>query len=413
METTIAKPAIAADLASALSWRPASDKSRLLAGIFLALFAAYGATYLAVAAARGWPDGFGDSFALWSFGRFLGDHAAVTIYDPLVLRSAQLALGMDPGAIYSFPYPPSFLLVVWPLGQLPGWLACVALIAVTLPLYLWATVGAKWRSAALLAALVAPTTAIAIVSGQNGFLAGALLAGGLQLAAGHPVAGGVLLGLLTYKPQLGLLVPVALVTAGLWRTLTVAVVTAILLVVVTSLLFGGAIWPSWAAYLPAFSRQFAAESSQILHLMPTILVALLQLGVAPAMAQLAQWTATAAAVAIVWTLFRSGPRQLAAAGLLVVTFLATPYTFVYDMPILATAVIWVIAERQGAGDALGTGEVLVMIFAMIAPITLVAGTSNFPLSTLALVLLLGAIVRRCRRLRPPAAPAQLPTPTHG
>ena len=413
METTIAKPAIAADLASALSWRPASDKSRLLASIFLALFAAYGATYLAVAAARGWPDGFGDSFALWSFGRFLGDHAAVTIYDPLVLRSAQLALGMDPGAIYSFPYPPSFLLVVWPLGQLPGWLACVALILVTLPLYLWATIGANWRSPALFAALAAPTTAIAIVSGQNGFLAGALLAGGLQLAAGHPVAGGVLLGLLTYKPQLGLLVPVALVAAGLWRTLTVAVVTAILLVVVTSLLFGGAIWPSWAAYLPAFSRQFAAESSQILHLMPTILVALLQLGVAPAMAQLAQWTATAAAVAIVWTLFRSGPRQLAAAGLLVATFLATPYTFVYDMPILATAVIWVIAERQGAGDALGTGEVLVMIFAMIAPITLVAGTSNFPLSTLALVLLLGAIVRRCRRLRPPAAPAQLPTPTHG
>src|SRR6266849_5032007 len=220
-----------------------------------------------------------------------------------------------------------------------------------------------------------------------------------------PVGGAVLLGLLTYKPQLGLLVPVALVTAGLWRTLTVAVVTAILLVVVTSLLFGGAIWPSWAAYLPAFSRQFAAESSQILHLMPTILVALLQLGVAPAMAQLAQWTATAAAVAIVWTLFRSGPRQLAAAGLLVATFLATPYTFVYDMPILATAVIWVIAERQGAGDALGTGEVLVMIFAMIAPITLVAGTSNFPLTTLALVLLLGAIVRRCRRLRPPAAAA--------
>jgi alpha-1,2-mannosyltransferase len=409
----MAKPAIATDLASALSWRPASDKFRLLAGIFLALFAAYGATYLAVAAARGWPDGFGDSFALWSFGRFLGDHAAVTIYDPLALRSAQLALGMDPEAIYSFPYPPSFLLVVWPLGQLPGWLACVALIAVTLPLYLWATVGTNWRSVALIAALAAPTTAIAIVSGQNGFLAGALLAGGLWLAAGHSVGGGVLLGLLTYKPQLGLLVPVALVAAGLWRTLTVAAVTAILLVVATSLLFGGAIWPSWAAYLPVFSRQFAAESSQILHLMPTILVALLQLGVAPAMAQLAQWAGTAAAVAIVWTLFRSGPRQLAAAGLLVATFLATPYTFVYDMPILATAVIWVIAERQGAGDALGTGEVLVMIVAMIAPITLVAGTSNFPLATLALVLLLGVIVRRCRRLRLPAASTPRRTPAHG
>ncbi len=406
-------PATTADLAAALSWRPASGKFRLLAGISLALFAAYGATFVAVAVARGWPNGFGDSFALWSFGRFLGDHAAVAIYDPLALRSAQLALGMDPGAIYSFPYPPSFLLVVWPLGQLPGWLACAALIAVTLPLYLWATVGANWRSPAVLAGLAAPTTAIAIVSGQNGFLAGALLAGGLRLAAGHPVAGGVLLGLLTYKPQLGLLVPVALVAAGLWRTVTVAGVTAILLVVATSLLFGATIWPSWAVSLPGFSRQFAAESSQVMHLMPTILVALLQLGVAPASAQLAQWAATAAAAAIVWTLFRSGPQQLAGAGLLVAAFLATPYAFVYDMPIVATAVIWVVVERERAGDAFRTGEVLVMILTLIAPITLVAGTSKFPLATLALILLLGVITRRCRRLRSPAVPARLPAAAGG
>jgi hypothetical protein len=391
--------AIVADLASALSWRPASDKFRLLAGIFLALFAAYGATYLAVAVARGWPDGFGDSFALWSFGRFLDDHAATTIYDPKALRSAQLTLGMDPGAIYSFPYPPSFLLVVWPLGQLPGWLACVALVAVSLPLYLLATVGVNWRSPALLAALAAPTTAIAIVSGQSGFLAAGLLAGGLRLAAAYPLASGVLFGLLTYKPQLGLLVPVALAAARLWRTFAIASMTAILLVVATSLLFGTAIWPSWVASLPAFSRQFAAESSQILHLMPTILVALLQLGVAPAAAQLAQLVATAAAAATVWILFRSGPQQLAGAGLLVAAFLATPYAFVYDMPGLATAVIWVIAERQHAGDALGTDEMLVMIFALISPITLAGRASDFPLAALSLILLLAAILRRWRRLR--------------
>lgn len=388
-----------ADLAAALSWRPASDKFRLLAGIFLALFAAYGATYLAVAAARGWPGGFGDSFALWSFGRFVGEHPAITIYDPVALRSAQLALGMDPGASYPFPYPPSFLLVVWPLGWLPGWLAWVALVGVSLPLYLWATVGANWRSPASLVALAAPTTAIAIVSGQSSLLAGALLAGGLRLAAGHPVAGGVLFGLLTYKPQLGLLVPVALVAAGLWRTLTVAGATAILLVAATSLLFGLSIWPSWVAALPAFSRQFAAESGEIMHLMPTILVALLQLGVPPVLAQLAQWAGTATVAAIVWILFRSGPHNLAGAGLLVATFLATPYAFVYDMPVVATAVIWVVAERQRAGDALGTGEVLILMLALVSPITLPAGTSKFPLVTLALILLLGAIVRRCRELR--------------
>lgn len=384
---------------SALSWRPSSDKFRLLACIFLALFAAYEVTSLAVAAARGWPAGFGDSFALWSFGRFLGDHAAIAIYDPAALRSAQLALGMEPGASYPFPYPPSFLLIVWPLGRLPGQIAWAALVAVSLPLYLWATVGRNWRSPALVAALAAPTTTIAIVSGQSGLLAAGLLAGGMRLAAANPVAAGVLLGCLTYKPQLGLVVPVALLAARLWRTVWVALLTAVLLVVLTSILFGGAIWPNWAVFVLGYPRQFAADSSEIVHLMPTVLAALLQLGIAPVAAQLAQWTVTAATAAIVWSLCRSGPRQLAAAGVLVASVLATPYAFVYDMPFLATAVIWLVAERHHAGGRFGTGEVLVMMAAMIAPIMLVAGTSKFPLATLSLILLFWVIVRRCRRLR--------------
>jgi hypothetical protein len=406
-------PAIAGDLALALSWPPASDKFRLLAGIFMALFAAYGVSDLAVAVTRGWPDGFGDTFSLWSWGRFASDHPAAEIYDPARLHSAQLALGMDPGAAYPFGYPPSYLLVLWPLGQLPGAISCAVTILVGLPLYLWATVGANWRSPALFAALAAPTTAIGMVSVQTSFLAAALLAGGMRLAAAHPVAGGVLLGLLTYKPQLGLLVPVALVAARLWRTMISAAVTALLLVLLTSLLFGGAIWPTWVAALFAFSREFAAESSQIRHLMPTILVALLQLGVAPALAQLAQLAGTAAAAAIVWSLFRSGPQHLAGAGLLVAALLATPYGFLYDMQIVTTAAIWVVAERQSAGGALGTGEVLVIILALFSPIVLVAGTSNFPLATLALLLLLGVIVRRCRRLGSPTPPAGRLDPTRG
>jgi hypothetical protein len=385
------------DVRTALGWRPGSDKFRLLAGILLTLSAAYGIAYLGFALSRGWPAGFGDSFALWSWGRFAAAHAAATIYDPAALRPAQLALGMDPGASWPFAYPPSFLLILRPLGQLPGWLAFLVLMGISLPLYLWATLGQDWRPPRLFAVLAAPTTAIALVSGQSGFLAAALLVGGLRLAADRPLAAGVLFGLLTYKPQLGLLVPVALVAARLWRALAAATVTAVLLVGVTSLLFGIAVWPVWLAALPAFSRQVAAESSQIVHLMPTVLAALLQHGVAPATAQLAQWATTATAAAIVWVLFRAGPSLLAGAGLLIAALLATPYAFVYDMPLLTTAVMWIVAERQHAGEAFGIGEVLVLILAMLAPMTLAAGHSSFPLAPLALILLLGVVVRAARR----------------
>ena len=158
-------PATATALSAVLRWRPAEEKFRLLAGILLALCAVYGLVFFAVSMSRGWRSGFGDSFALWMWGRFAIDHPAAAIYDPAVLRAAQLARGMDPGASYSFGYPPSYLLVLWPLAHLPGWLMLVLLIAISLPLYLWATLGRDWRWPALLAALLAPTTMLTIVSG--------------------------------------------------------------------------------------------------------------------------------------------------------------------------------------------------------------------------------------------------------
>jgi hypothetical protein len=395
----------AAAIGRVLRWRPGSDKFRFLAAILLGLTAAYGATYLAVAVGRGWPQGFGDSSALWMWGRFAIDHPGVSIYDPAILHAAQLGYGMDPGASYRFGYPPSVLLLLWPLAQLSGPVALAVLLVATLPLYLWATVGADWRSPALAAALAAPTTAIVMVAGQSSFLATALLVGGLRLAAARPVAGGALLGLLTYKPQLGLLVPVALVAARLWRTLAAAAATALLLVIVTSLIFGPAMWPAWAATLPGFSREMAADGGGIMHLMPTIIATLSQLGVPPATAQLAQAAAAAMTAALIWALFRSGTGPVAAAGLLVATPLATPYGFVYDMPIVTTAMIWLVAERHRAGAAFSTGEVLVLMLALLAPMTLTAAYSPFPLGAPSLILLLGIIARRHWRLGAQLAPS--------
>src|SRR6202521_319144 len=95
--------------ASIFRWPPGAAKRRLLAAVLLLLFVAYAVTTLAVAVSRGWPDGFGDSFALWSWGRFVNEHAAASIYAPATLRSTQVALGMDPARYHPFAYPPSYL----------------------------------------------------------------------------------------------------------------------------------------------------------------------------------------------------------------------------------------------------------------------------------------------------------------
>ena len=73
-----------------------------------------------------------------------------------------------------------------------------------------------------LSALLAPASLINLLYGQNGFLTAALLVGGIRLAPSRPLSGGVLLGLLAYKPQFGLVVVVALVAARLWRAIFAA-----------------------------------------------------------------------------------------------------------------------------------------------------------------------------------------------
>src|SRR5580700_9158008 len=90
-----------------LCWKTSGGAFRAFVALMIAVGATYDVAFVVVALGRGWPGGFGDSFALWSWGRFLGQHPAPTIYDPSLLRSAQLAMGLNPGASYPFSYPPS------------------------------------------------------------------------------------------------------------------------------------------------------------------------------------------------------------------------------------------------------------------------------------------------------------------
>jgi len=168
-------------------------------------------------------------------------------------------------------------------------------------------------------------------------------------------------------------------------------------VLVTSFAFGPGIWPVWVSHVVDYSRQFAIESGDIAHLMPTVSAALAQLRAPRALTEVAQFSSTVAAAAIVWLCFRRGPTPLAAAALFVATFLASPHAFVYDMPPVTTAVLWVIAERHHAGEAFGTGEILVLMLAMILPIALVAGPTELPVMPLSLAMLLGLIAHRCLR----------------
>ena len=112
----------------------------------------------------------------------------------------------------------------------------------------------------LLLALAFPAVLINVGHGQNGFLTAALLGGALVIrSAANPA--GILIGLLVYKPQFGLMIPLALVAGGHWRTFAAAAATVAALTLVTTLAFGPEVWPAFKASTE-FSRSVVLEQGQ-------------------------------------------------------------------------------------------------------------------------------------------------------
>ncbi len=319
----------------------------------------------------------GDFHVLWSYARLMLVQPAADLYDVGRLHVFQVGLGMDPSRDFPFPYPPTFLLLVWPLGLLPLGQAYYAWIGLTYAAFVWSVAGPRPNALVVLAILAAPVSTMGMIAGQSGFLSGALLIGGLRLIGTRPCLGGLLLGLLTYKPQFGLLVPVALVAAGAWRGIGTTACVILLLVALTTAMFGGSIWPDWLASLSGYSAWFAAKTD-LLPLKPTVLANLALLGLPEAAAEALQLLAGGAMAVLVWFAFRRGVSSAAIGVLAAATVLANPHAFWYDLPPLTAAVLFLGAARLRGGQALRWWETLLMALMLCLPAAMLA--SGLPVS---------------------------------
>jgi hypothetical protein len=377
--------------------------ARLLAFGMGGLFASYFGLYVAAMVSRTGPARFGDFFALWADGRLLHTDAPKELYDSATLFARQIALGMPPDGSTPFAYPPSFLSVLWPLGLLSYTAAYAAFMGTTFCLYVLAVVLPRPHLALALIAIVAPTSILTLAAGQSGFLAAALFLGGMRLATAHParpVLGGVLIGLLAYKPQLGLLVPVALAAAGQWRCIGAALATVFLVALASSAAFGWHIWADWLAAMPAFSAQFARESTEILYLMPTLTAALRMVGAAPSLVGPMQAALALAAAVWVWRACRRGSAPRALLVLVIGTFLAAPYAFVYDLPLLTGAVLLFIDHRLRAEQGFSTGEVAALALALIFPAIMVHAGKALTVGAPCLVVLAAMLIAQPSKVAP-------------
>jgi hypothetical protein len=258
-----------------------------------------------------------------------------------------------------------------PFGALSYGVARLAWLGVTFAAFV-AALGA-WRWPRLVAALLllAPACAVSFLVGQNGFAVAAFMLGGLRLLPARPLLAGALLACVGIKPQLAPLVPFALLFGGHWRALAGAALMAGLLALATSLAFGAEIWSAWLDTMRGPSDRIAAGRDPLLEMMPTVTSAVLLLGGGKTLALLAQVAGALAGLLALWRVRGRGDAE-ARAVLPLATVLATPYAFHYDLPMVAGAVLTVVAARIAAAGRFGGIEFPLLLAAVAVPVILPA-----------------------------------------
>ena len=282
----------------------------------------------------------------WS-GAFLAWHGKVgEVYNWFAFHAFQQGLIGAPLDFFHYSYPPTLLVLTAPLAALPyvpalavwllaSWYAFYRMLGLALP-----------KGAGLLA-LATPAVFVNAIGGQNGAWTAALMGGGLSLLDRRPAIAGVLFGLLSYKPQLGLLIPVALVAGRRWRAVVAATVTVVVLVGVSALLFGVDTWAEYLRNLTVLRESVLEEGSGVWHRFVSVFMATRRVTGSVEVAYVVQGLAAAAVgvvVAVAW--FRDAPAALRNVLLVVGTVLATPYVQDYDLVVGAFVVAWLLTEAR-------------------------------------------------------------------
>ncbi|KWW36294.1 glycosyltransferase family 87 protein [Cupriavidus metallidurans] len=341
-----------------------------------------------------------DFVVYWCASGLAQMHGAVAAYDWELLRVAKTPL--LPNTFGPFAYPPTFLLMIYPLAALPFSMALVlfALTGIALYLgYLRAVVGHLHRYW-LVPALAFPGVWTTLISGQNSLYTLAAAGGALWLMRRHPVAAGACIALLCVKPQLGVLFPLMLLCERRWTTMAAAAGCSALFVGLTVMAFGVDIYPAFLHSLAMF-RETVAVNIDTLRGAPTVFGVLYVAGASIPLANGVHAAVALCTIATCVWVWCTKPRlALSASALVVGTLLTQPYLIYYDLAWLAIPVALLCVDMIRFGSR--GWERLLLIVTWFAPMQ---GLSPFfidhvpQLTPLVLVCLLGLIVLRHQAAR--------------
>jgi len=367
---------------------------RIVLTLFVLVTLGWLLTYRDMIDPRGIPVG-SDFITFWGAARLALDGHASAAYDLQALFRAEQSAVPALKHVFGWYYPPTFFVIVLPLGLLHYVVAYIVFSATTLAAYLGCVRRILSGRRALICMLAFPGLWINLWHGQNAFLTAALAAGALLLRPTMPVAAGMLIGALAIKPHLAIMFLPTLLAAREWRVLVVAAVTAAALAAAGALLLGDGALYAFGDGL-RIARQAFESGALPWTKMPTAFAQLRLLGVPISVAYALHGLVAAAAISAVWLVWRSdAPLGLKNAALMCSTLLVTPYLFDYDLAWLAFPLAWMAADGMRTGWLRGERNTLVIAWMLPVLMSSLANLTGFiQIGPWVLATLLGHITRR-------------------
>lgn len=327
--------------------------------------------------------------AAWS-----GDGAL--LYQPEVLEARLKAAfpARDGSFRLSWQYPPTMLLLLLPFALFPYLASFAAWVGATGALFLAAT-RVLWNDRlAIFLVIAAPASFQSMITGQTGFLTAALLASAGLFADRRPLLAGIAAGILTVKPQLGLLIPFAFAAAGCWRAFIAAAVTAAVLAAASYFALGA---ETWSAFFNAVTAHGTRLHSEIFpyEKLVSLYGGATMLGAPASVAMALQALGTLALAIFVTAVWRKTKNSdFRVATLCAAAPLASPYAFYYEIAVFAPAVL--VVAKCAAQTGWLRGERPLLAFLWIAPISFpgAGDIPGFPLTFAAAILVLAVTARR-------------------
>lgn len=356
------------------------------------LVLAYAAVVLvALLTAKGSMDGLGrplgtDFSQVWAAGvSVLAGHPEQP-FDPALHAAAQRALFSPDTPFYGWHYPPYFLAVAAVVALLPYVPALLLWQGVTFAGYLLVVRRILPHRLTLLLAAAFPAVLVNVGHGHNGFLTASLLGGGLLLLDRRPVLAGMLLGLLAYKPQFGLVLPVALLAGRRWTAMASAAATVTLMTLGTLAAFGAGSWRAFQSSLAFTQTVVLEEGNTGWEKVQSAFSAMRAVGAGVGTAYAVQGVLTGAVVlALAWLWQGRADMRLKSAALMAGTLLSTPYVLDYDMVVLGPALAFMASWELERGWRPWMASLLAGVWVVPMLARSVASYTLLPLGLIAIV----------------------------